>query len=163
MHYSSHVRKIRDALRTCLSEPKVKMLGELRNCVLAAKSLLKSSEFDYYIRQFELLELEEFATTRYAKTLVNQILGQSSIATENTRQKLAFEVSLTCENILAYTIDDFCFMQSEFHWYFCLDEGFAYKESEMGVIEAPLGNKVEGASRVAKISELPEELRKNLI
>lgn len=146
-----------------MSLGKDEMLAELRDCLIQSRSLLKTAEFDFYIDQFEVLEIKDFATTKYGVELVRNSLARKDLNLNDSRRGLIFEISMASINLLTYTSDDICSMQTEFHWYFCKDGNFAYKQSEMGVIVSPNGKEINGTSRVAKASELPPEFLTNLI
>ncbi|WP_350333528.1 hypothetical protein [Coralliovum pocilloporae] len=139
------------------------MISELRDCIHAAKDLLKTSSFDFYITQFEIVDITEFATTKYAVQIVKSTLSRDDFRVENSRRNLESEIHFVCENLLTYTVDDACFMQSEFHWYYCIGGDFIYKESELGVVETPNGEETTGRRRVAKISDLPKSFHINLM
>lgn len=139
------------------------MLTGLRDCLVDAKDLLKSSLLDFDITQFELIKIEEFATTHYGLELVKGYLKNHGTNSDNSRSTLESELLMVCENLLTYTVGDCCYMQSEFHWYYCIEGEFVYKESEMNVIVVPSGKEIFGSSRVAKISELPSNMYSSLI
>lgn len=139
------------------------MLTGLRDCLVDAKTLLKTSLLDFDITQFELVEIEEFATTHYGLELVKGYLKSDGINSDNSGGNLESELLMVCENLLTYTVDDCCYMQSEFHWYYCVEGEFVYKKSEMGVIDVPSRKEIIGISRVAKISELPSSMHGSLI
>jgi len=155
MNFSSHIKILQKALRACLLQDKHEMLTTIHDCLSKAKVLLKTNQFDYYLEQFEQLEINEFATTHYGVNWAKVILKNSDERDSNTKSALTSDLLGVCENVLTYTVDDCCMMQTEFHWYYCIGGDFVFKESQMGVIEAPNNRKITGSSRVAKISELP--------
>ena len=163
MNFSSHIKSHRERLRVCITLSKNEMLSELSDCLAQAKSLLKTEKLDFYIAQFEVLKIEDFATTKYAVEYVQSFLAENELHITNSRQDLLDEISITSQNLLTYTVDDCCWMQTEYHWYYCMEGEFAYKKSGMGVIIVPDGKQITGVSRVAKISELPSEFHINLI
>lgn len=163
MNFSSHVKSIRERLKTCLSYKKHEMLIELQDCLIDAKSLLKTSSFDFYLSQFKVVDVAEFATTHYGVRMVKSSLNRKDLRPANSRINLESELLLASKHLLTYNVEDSCCMQTEFHWYYCIGGEFIYKESGMGVVEVPDGKEVFGGVRVAKVSELPTDFHTNLI
>ncbi len=120
------------------------MLMELKECLLLSKALLKTNQFDFDINQFNNLEIDEFATTDYGLKLAQGIMNRNQIHSKYTRFNLASELSWVCENVMTYTVGDCCSMQSEYHWFYCEEGDFVYKESEMGVVVMPDGKQITG-------------------
>ena len=147
-----------------MSYKKHEMLIELQDCLIDAKNLLKTSSFDFYLSQFKVVDVAQFATTHYGVRMVKSSLHRKDLKPTNSRQNLEAELCRACEHLLTYNVDeDSCFMQTEFHWYYCISGEFIYKESGMGVVETPNGKEISGEVRVAKVSELPADFHTNLI
>ena len=155
MNFSNYVKRIRRNLRSCLVGDKQEILTGLRQCLLEARSLLKTDDLDFWISQFDQQEMSEFATTRFGLEETRWCLREDVETTENSRSVLLKELQASSENILTFTSDnDLCSMQSQYHWYYSKSDGFVYKESELGELVLPAGKSITGEVRVAGSAEL---------
>lgn len=156
MKFSTNVQHIRQNLRAALAGDKAAALAGLRQALTDGAALLKTGDLTFWIDQFDVVETEDFLTTAYAVRNISRVLARAPA--DLSRRRLASDLEMAAEHLLTYTTDDdFCEMQSHYHWYYDLDGGFAYKESELGDFHVPDGKKISGDRRVAKRGDMAVE------
>lgn len=151
MNFSSHQNQLVSELTEALKEPKPVLVEKFKEVLAKASELYKTQDYEFWTQTLENIELEELPITKYGHSNAISSLNRISRADKNTVQSA---ISNICESLFTYSSEEeMCVMQSDYHFYFCLETNSIYKQSELGMVEG-IESCGKGKRRIALVSEL---------
>jgi len=152
MNFSSHKKKIIDAISEALSQNKVQLIEDFKLILPTARKLLSTSRFDFWLEQITQCSVDEIPTTIYGREqVVNRIDGMR----HEDRHSLKHSIADCCEFLFTFCDEnDLCDMQSEYHYYVCVPNNMVFKESKLGSCVPEISNEENSSIRIAMVSEL---------
>jgi len=152
MNFSSHQNKLIESVVTALNKDKYGIICDFKLLLSNARRLYKTESLDFWLSELGKYPANEIAMTKYGHSMVVSHLKWLKEAGRNGVPGVIENMS---ELLFTYCNDhEMCQMQGDFHYYFSIEDGIIYKESEMGCIEPNIPRPTSGKYRVAFISEL---------
>ena len=152
MKFNSYKNKLIESISVALKKNKVGVINDFKAILSNATKLLKTNQYDFWLSQLGRYPAEEIPMTKYG---FNSACSTFNNMGNIDRNKLASILSSLCLSLFTYSNEnESCEMQSDFHFYYDLENGTLFKESELGVV-VPADIQIEkGKLRIALKSEL---------
>ena len=151
MNFSSHQQLLLQKIEDALNKPKNALVSDFGFILDQARSLYKTDEYDFWLDTIENSELNELPITCYGH---GEAARQLKDLFGSNRHSAKSGIAYISEKLFTYSnCDDFCEMQSQFHFYFSVSKNAIYKVSELGTTQGIEVNEI-GQSRIAYTSEI---------
>ena len=152
MNFSSHQRKLAEAIVTALTKNSSNLINDFKLILSSAKKLYRTERFDFWLSEIGKHPHSEIPITNYGHSIA---VFNSKRLNESDRNTFPALITSICENLFTYSNNqEMCLMQSDFHYYFSFETNDTFKESEMGILEGLDKNQRNKSYRIALKSEL---------
>ena len=151
MNFSSHQKNLIERVELALRKDKKSLINDFKPILNQAKTLYKTSEFDFWLKTIGETDLDELPVTVYGH---NEAVGSSKYIRGEDKNRVKGSLLYICEALFTYSHEDEnCELAGIYHFYYSNDEQCIFKESEMGMFEGIKA--IEPNSfRIAYVSEL---------
>lgn len=151
MNFSSHQKLLLQRIEEALEKPQNALVSDFISILDKARNLYKTDAYDFWLDMIENVDLGELPITAYGHS---EAVREVKYISGSDRHSVKSGINDICEKLFTYSNhEDFCEMQSQFHFYFSISNNTIYKVSELGVTRGIEENKI-GISRIAFISEI---------
>jgi len=151
MNFSSHQKQLIQKIEEALEKPKKSLVSDFVFILDKARNLYKTNTYDFWLDMIKEADLHELPITIYGHS---EAVREVESLTGSNMHSVKSGIDDICENLFTYSnCEDFCEMQSQFHFYFSVTHNTIYKVSELGVTQGIDVNEI-GKSRIAFTSEI---------
>ena len=146
MKFRTHIRNLHGDVAAALNcGTRDEVIARFRGILSRAKSLFKTDHLDFWIEQLDRVEPREIAMTRYGL----------KEARDYWLRREGRDLGYVCEYLFTFCEeDDFCDLQSQYHYYYFIPESRVFRESQLGCTDLGAAVNDPRHVRVAKVSEL---------
>lgn len=151
MNFSSHQNSLIEKIELALSKSKKAMINDFKPILNQAKSLYKTTEFDFWLKTIGETESGELPVTNYGH---GEALGSCKYLRKEDKNRVKSSILYICEALFTYSHEDeSCELAGIYHFYYSLTDCCIFKESEMGMLEG-IGSVQPDSFRIAYVSQL---------
>lgn len=151
MNFSSHQNNLIDKIELALGKDKESLINDFKPILSTAKSLYKTSEFDFWLKTIGEVALNELPVTIYGH---KEAIGVCEYLRNKDKNRVKASIVYICESLFTYSHEDEnCELSGIYHFYYSNAEQCVFKESEMGML-AGIEVVEPNSFRIANVSEL---------
>ncbi len=151
MNFSSHQNRLIENIELALKKSKNSMVNDFKPILSQAKSLYKTTDFDFWLKTIGEVESDELPITKYGH---NEAVGVCQYLRKEDKNRVKNSILYICESLFTYSHEDEnCELAGIYHFYYSCTERHIFKESEMGML-AGIEAVEPNSFRIAYTSEL---------